>query len=207
VHATREVDLTSALCNRFPDPCAGSFPVGISTTETDGVREEMLRFEEARGRDGVFPRKSSRFNHFLDRPTWLLLALEALFGELAGTILWNPPHLSCSGRHHRVSIRFNANLMRMRCSIQPTTFGRSVSSSAISSICSAASERPGTRLVLTINGKAELVVQDAAAYQALLDRVEAIEGTQQGVADVKAGRTKPVRQVFNRLRRKHGIPR
>ena len=29
----------------------------------------------------------------------------------------------------------------------------------------------GGPLVLTVNGKAELVVQDAAAYQALLDRV------------------------------------
>lgn len=62
-------------------------------------------------------------------------------------------------------------------------------------------------MVLTINGKAELVVQDAAAYQALLDRVEAIEGIQQGLADVKAGQTKPARQVFPRLRRKHRIPR
>jgi PHD/YefM family antitoxin component YafN of YafNO toxin-antitoxin module len=67
--------------------------------------------------------------------------------------------------------------------------------------------KTGHPLVLTINGKAELVVQDAAAYQALLDRVEAIEGIQQGLADVKAGRTKPARQVFGRLRRKHGIPR
>jgi len=39
------------------------------------------------------------------------------------------------------------------------------------------------------------------------DRVEAIEGIQRGLADVKAGRTKPPRQVFARLRRKHGIPR
>ena len=62
-------------------------------------------------------------------------------------------------------------------------------------------------LVLTINGKAELVVQDAEAYQALLDRVEAIEGIQRGLADVKAARTKPARQAFDRLRRKHGIPR
>jgi hypothetical protein len=37
--------------------------------------------------------------------------------------------------------------------------------------------------------------------------VEAIEGIQQGLADAKAGRTKPARQVFGRLRRKHGIPR
>ena len=68
-------------------------------------------------------------------------------------------------------------------------------------------KQTGDPLVLTINGKAELVVQDAAAYQALLDRVEAIEGIQEGLADVKAGRTKPARQVFDRLRRKHGIPR
>ena len=41
----------------------------------------------------------------------------------------------------------------------------------------------------------------------LRSRVEAIEGIQRGLADVKAGRTKPARQVFSRLRRKHGIPR
>ena len=63
--------------------------------------------------------------------------------------------------------------------------------------------KTGHPLVLTINGKAELVVQDAEAYQALLDRVEAVEGIQRGLADVKAGRTKPARQVFARPRRKH----
>ena len=67
--------------------------------------------------------------------------------------------------------------------------------------------KTGHPLVLTINGKAELVVQDAEAYQALLDRVEAIEGIQRGLADVKAGHAKPARQAFARLRRKHGIPR
>jgi prevent-host-death family protein len=67
--------------------------------------------------------------------------------------------------------------------------------------------KTGHPLVLTINGKAELVVQDAAAYQALLDRVEVIEGIHEGLGDVKAGRTKPARQVFARLRRKHGVPR
>ena len=65
----------------------------------------------------------------------------------------------------------------------------------------------GNPMVLTVNGKAELVVQDAEAYQALLDRVETLEGIQRGVADVKAGRTKPAQQVFDKLRRRHGIPR
>ena len=40
--------------------------------------------------------------------------------------------------------------------------------------------KTGHPLVLTINGKAEVVVQDAAAYQTLLDRLDAIEGIQRG---------------------------
>lgn len=68
-------------------------------------------------------------------------------------------------------------------------------------------KKSGNPLVLTINGRAQVVVQDAEAYQELLERVEAIEGIQRGLADVKAGRTKPAREVFNRLRRKHGVSR
>src|SRR5580765_7926087 len=41
----------------------------------------------------------------------------------------------------------------------------------------------------------------------VLERVETIEGVQRRLADVKAGRTKPARELFNRFRRKHGIPR
>ena len=68
-------------------------------------------------------------------------------------------------------------------------------------------KKTGHPLVLTINGRAELVVQDATAYQQLLERVETVEALQRGFADVKAGRTKPARDGFRRLRRKHGIPR
>ena len=67
--------------------------------------------------------------------------------------------------------------------------------------------KTGHPLVLTINGRAEVVVQAVGAYQDLLDRVETIEAVQRGFADVKAGRTKSARDVFNRLRRKHGVPR
>lgn len=68
-------------------------------------------------------------------------------------------------------------------------------------------KKTGNPLVLTINGKAEVVVQDAEAYQELLDRVETTEHIQRGLADVRAGRTKPAREAFDRLRHKHGIPR
>src|SRR5258708_8585591 len=55
----------------------------------------------------------------------------------------------------------------------------------------------GHPIVLTINGKAELVVQDAASYQSLLDRVdelEALEGIGRGLADVRAGRVTPLKE-------------
>jgi PHD/YefM family antitoxin component YafN of YafNO toxin-antitoxin module len=50
----------------------------------------------------------------------------------------------------------------------------------------------GDSLVLTINGKAELVVQDAAAYQRLrqfAEEARVLEGIRQGIEDMNAGRT------------------
>jgi prevent-host-death family protein len=67
----------------------------------------------------------------------------------------------------------------------------------------------GHPLVLTINGKAEIVVQDAASYQKLLDRVdemEALEGIQRGLADVKAGRVTPLRKFEAEFRAKRSLP-
>jgi prevent-host-death family protein len=68
----------------------------------------------------------------------------------------------------------------------------------------------GHPLVLTLNGKAELVVQDAASYQRLIDavdRAEAIEGIRKGLKSVKEGRTRPVEEVFEEIRREHEVPR
>lgn len=65
-------------------------------------------------------------------------------------------------------------------------------------------------MVLTVNGKAAAVVQDAEAYQRLLDlaaEAHAGEGIRQGLEDMKAGRSRPVRAVFDEMRGKHGIPR
>lgn len=58
------------------------------------------------------------------------------------------------------------------------------------------SKRP---MVLTVNGKAAAVVQDAAAYQRLLDiaaRADAGEGIRQGLDDARKGRIRPARQFF-----------
>jgi len=69
------------------------------------------------------------------------------------------------------------------------------------------SKRP---VVLTVKGKAAAVVQDAAAYQRLLDiaaRSEAEEGIRQGFEDAKKGKTRPVREFFAEFESAHGISR
>jgi len=67
----------------------------------------------------------------------------------------------------------------------------------------------GEPLVLTINGKAELVVQDAASYQKLLDIAEeakVLEGIRRGLEDMKAGRTQPLEAALADLRRDLQLP-
>jgi prevent-host-death family protein len=69
------------------------------------------------------------------------------------------------------------------------------------------SKRP---VVLTVKGKAAAVVQDAEAYQKLLDIAafaDADEGVRQGLEDVKKGRVRPVREFFKEFEAKHGIRR
>lgn len=66
----------------------------------------------------------------------------------------------------------------------------------------------GEPVVLTINGKAELVVQDAASYQRLLDLAEeakVVEGIRQGLEDMKTGRTISLVGFKDHARKKHGI--
>jgi len=68
------------------------------------------------------------------------------------------------------------------------------------------SKRP---VVLTVKGKAAAIVQDAEAYQRLLDiaaRADSEEGIRQGLDDVAHERTRPANEVFDEIRRKHGIP-
>jgi len=69
------------------------------------------------------------------------------------------------------------------------------------------SKRP---VVLTVKGKAAAVVQDAEAYQCLLDiaaRVDAEEGIRQGLEDAKKGKIRPAREFFDEFEAEHDIRR
>lgn len=69
------------------------------------------------------------------------------------------------------------------------------------------SKRP---VVLTVKGRAAAVVQDATAYQRLLDiaaRADAEEGIRQGLEDVRKRKTRPARKFFSEFEAEHGIRR
>ncbi len=69
-------------------------------------------------------------------------------------------------------------------------------------------KQTGEPIVLTVNGKAEVVVQDAKSYQQLLEKIEnleAIAGIKQGLADIESGKTQPVTEFIDEMQQKYGI--
>jgi prevent-host-death family protein len=67
-------------------------------------------------------------------------------------------------------------------------------------------------MVLTVNGSAAIVVQDASAYQKLQDRIEELESEREfvaavhvGLADVESGRTRPALPALKALGKKIGL--
>jgi PHD/YefM family antitoxin component YafN of YafNO toxin-antitoxin module len=67
-----------------------------------------------------------------------------------------------------------------------------------------------TPMVLTVNGRAEVIVQDAESYQALLDRLERAEtvaAIRQGIEQFERGKGIPLKQAERRLRKRHGFSR
>jgi len=62
--------------------------------------------------------------------------------------------------------------------------------------------------VLTLNGAAELVIQNAEAYQDLLDRLENLEGLRAlkaAAAELEEQEGASVREILARLRRELGV--
>ena len=69
----------------------------------------------------------------------------------------------------------------------------------------------GDPVVLTVDGEARVVVQDAEAYKRLLeaaakaDRADAVAGIREGLADFAAGRYSPALPGIEALAKKYGI--
>jgi len=68
------------------------------------------------------------------------------------------------------------------------------------------SKRP---MVLTVKGEAVAVLQDAEAYQRLLDiaaQADVREGIRQGLEDARKGNARPAAKVFEDFEAANGIP-
>jgi prevent-host-death family protein len=68
------------------------------------------------------------------------------------------------------------------------------------------SKRP---VILTVKGKAAAIVQDAEAYQHLLDiaaRADFQEGIRQGLEEARQGNGRDIEEFFADFEAKHGIP-
>ncbi len=65
-------------------------------------------------------------------------------------------------------------------------------------------EETGRPLVLTVNGEAKLVVQDAASYQKMVEALEDAK-TLRAIAEMKAGKGRPAGEFFEELGKELGI--
>ncbi|MCU0549247.1 MAG: type II toxin-antitoxin system Phd/YefM family antitoxin [Leptolyngbya sp. Prado105] len=64
-------------------------------------------------------------------------------------------------------------------------------------------------IILTVNGKAAVVIQDAAAYQDLLDQLElerSASAIRRSIQEAKEGKDIDAASGLNQLKAKHGIP-
>ena len=64
-------------------------------------------------------------------------------------------------------------------------------------------------LVLTVNGRAEIVVQDVHSYQDLLDRLhhmETLTAIREGIASAESGALKPAEQILAEMKVRYGLP-
>jgi prevent-host-death family protein len=67
----------------------------------------------------------------------------------------------------------------------------------------------GKPIVLTINGRAELVVQDAGSYQRLLElveRLEAVAGIRKGLEESRRGEGQPIEEAIQDIREQVKAP-
>ena len=64
-------------------------------------------------------------------------------------------------------------------------------------------------IVLTVNGTAAAVVQDAESYEKMIDRLELLESVakiRQSINEFEQGEGMPLNQAFAEFKEKYGIP-
>jgi hypothetical protein len=71
-------------------------------------------------------------------------------------------------------------------------------------------QRTKQPIILTISGKAHLVVEDMTSLRLLVklvDRLDTIEAIREGIASIDRGEGRPAEEVFEEIRQKYNVPR
>ncbi|MEP6944866.1 MAG: type II toxin-antitoxin system Phd/YefM family antitoxin [Acidobacteriota bacterium] len=64
-------------------------------------------------------------------------------------------------------------------------------------------------IILTVNGKAEMVVLDARSYEDYIqerERLDTLASIRRGIADARAGRVTEAEDFFAEFEKEHGLP-
>ena len=67
--------------------------------------------------------------------------------------------------------------------------------------------RTGRPVVVTVKGKPDVIVLDAAVFERRLKLVNLAHLLAEAAADLRAGRTRPVEEFFSELNREKEVPR
>jgi prevent-host-death family protein len=103
----------------------------------------------------------------------------------------------------KFNLNLATNIMKLTRDIQSLSVFKRDSSKFVKQMKK--SKQP---IVLTVNGKASLVVQDAESYEELLatkEKMETLKAIQKGLADIKDGRSKSSEQFFSDFFEKYDI--
>jgi prevent-host-death family protein len=87
--------------------------------------------------------------------------------------------------------------MRYSTQIKPISYVKANAAEIISQM-----RETGDPMIITQNGEATAVLQDIVSYEAIQEKLAMLQIIAMGNADIEAGRTKPFREVFARLRAK-----
>ena len=63
-------------------------------------------------------------------------------------------------------------------------------------------------ILLTVNGRAEVAVMSAATFQRVMEALELLDGVRgirEGLEDVRAGRSRPASEFFDKFRKKNRL--
>ena len=89
--------------------------------------------------------------------------------------------------------------MRFSTQIRPISYVKANAAEIIADLADG-----GEPVIITQNGEAKAVLQDLAEYERTQETLALLKILAMGSRNIAEGRTKPAREVFDRLARKYG---